>query len=94
MIWKSTAYYNVLHPTFDWDSPALKETWAKFEQCARLMFVGSLSDKTEVQKVSYLLLWIGEKGRDICLTFHYAPGRVAVAATNDVPAAPASPAED
>ena len=71
----------------------VSETWAKFEQHAR-MFVGPLSDKTEIQKVSYLLLWIGEKGRKMFSTFHFAPGLAAVAATNDALAAPASIAED
>ena len=30
-----------------------------------LMFSGPLKTKTEEEKVSYLLLWVGDKGRDI-----------------------------
>ena len=30
-----------------------------------LMFSGPLKSKTEEEKVSYLLLWVGAKGRDI-----------------------------
>ena len=30
-----------------------------------LMFSGPLKAKTEEEKVSYLLLWVGDKGRDI-----------------------------
>ena len=71
------------HPTINWESPALKEAWTKFEQHARLMFAGPLSDKTQPQRVSYLLLWVGEKGRDIFSTFNFAPA---------VPAVPAVPA--
>ena len=71
------------HPTMNWESPALKEAWTKFEQHARLMFAGPLSDKTQPQRVSYLLLWVSEKGRDIFSTFNFAPA---------VPAVPAVPA--
>ena len=34
-----------------------------------LMFSGPLKAKTEEEKVSYLLLWVGDKGRDICHTW-------------------------
>ena len=71
------------HPTMNWESPALKEAWTKFEQHARLMVVGPLSDKTQPQQVSYILLWVGEKGRDIFSTFNFAQA---------VPAVPAVPA--
>ena len=30
-----------------------------------LMFSGPLKAKTEEEKVSHLLLWVGDKGRDI-----------------------------
>ena len=50
------------------------------------MSEGPLNGKTEAQKISYLLLWVGEKGRDIFSTFTSAPG---VAATADAPAIPA-----
>ena len=29
------------------------------------MFTGPLKGKSEEEKVSYLLLWVGDKGRDI-----------------------------
>ena len=67
----------------NWESPALNEAWTKFEHHARLMFAGPLSDKTQPQRGSYLLLWVGEKGRDIFSTFNFAPA---------VPAVPAVPA--
>ena len=60
------------HPTMNWESPALKEAWTTFEQHARLMVAGPLSEKTQPQQVSYLLLWVGEKGRDIFSTFNFA----------------------
>ena len=77
------------HPTMNWELPALKQAWTKFEQDARLMFAGPLSDKTQPlsdkTQVSNLLLWVGEKGRDIFSTFNFAPA---------VPAVPAVPAAD
>ena len=70
-------------PQMNWDSPVMAECWAKSKQHADLMFEGLLSDKTETQEVSYLLLWVGEKGGDIFSTFMFAPG---VAATPAIPA--------
>ena len=64
----------------------MAECWAKFKQHADLMFEGPISDKTDAQKICYLLLWVGEKGRDIFSIFMFAPG---VAATVDAPAIPA-----
>ena len=58
------------------------------------MFTGPLSDKTPLQQVSYLLLWVGERGRDIYSTFTFAPGQPAVPAANAAAAIPAVPAED
>ena len=40
----------------------------KFRGHADLMFSGPLKDKDDSAKVSYLLLWMGEKGRDIYRT--------------------------
>ena len=73
-------------PQINWDSPAMTECWTKFKQHADLIFEGPLIDKTKAQKVSYLLLWVGEKGRDIFAAFTFAPR---VAATADAPTIPA-----
>ncbi|XP_062600865.1 uncharacterized protein K02A2.6-like [Saccostrea cucullata] len=56
-------------PTMDWSSSNLPEAWKKFEQHVKLIFAGPLKEKNEEEQVSYLLLWIGEKGRDIYNTF-------------------------
>ena len=50
------------------------------------MFAGPVSDKTQHQRVSYLLLWVGEKGRDIFSTFNFAPAVPAVPAADGVAA--------
>lgn len=53
----------------NWDSSNLPDAWRKFRQHAELMFAGPLKKMGEEQKCSYLLLWIGEKGRDIFNTW-------------------------
>jgi len=49
----------------EWDSSNLPDAWRRFKQHAELMFTGPLRQKTEAEKCSFLLLWIGDKGRDI-----------------------------
>lgn len=53
----------------DWDSANLPEGWRCLKQHAELIFSGPLQEKREQDKCSYLLLWIGEKGRDIFNTW-------------------------
>ena len=72
-----------LHPTLNWDSPALNDAWTQFKQHARLMFIGPLNNKTEVQTVSYLLLWVGKKGRDIYSTFQFTSRRTTPSAQHE-----------
>ncbi|KAK7877179.1 hypothetical protein WMY93_032102 [Mugilogobius chulae] len=57
--------YGIPAPRMDWDSANLPEAWRRFKQQAELMFSGPLREKEEPDKCSYLLLWIGEKGRDV-----------------------------
>ena len=59
----------VTPPAINWESENLDEEWSKFEEHARLMFLGPLSGKSEKIQCAYLLIWIGEKGRDIFKTF-------------------------
>ena len=56
-------------PLMRWDKSNLPEQWEKFERHARLVFSGGpLKGKEEEEKVSFLLLWVGDKGRDIRYT--------------------------
>ena len=48
-----------------WSGTRPSRRMEEFRQHVELMFSGPLSAKEEEQKCSYLLLWIGEKGRDI-----------------------------
>ncbi|XP_026054529.1 uncharacterized protein K02A2.6-like [Carassius auratus] len=53
----------------DWDSVNLPDAWRRFRQHVQLMFAGPLRDKEEETMCSYLLLWVGEKGRDVYNTW-------------------------
>lgn len=59
---------NTSVPRFDWDTASL-QSWLKFETHVILMFAGPLYGKNEKQQCAYLLLWTGEKGRDIYSTW-------------------------
>ena len=52
-------------PSMRWDDTNLPEQWEKFIRHTALVLSGPLKSKTEDEKVSYLLLWFGGKGRDI-----------------------------
>ena len=43
----------------------LRENWRHFKQHAELMFSGPLKSHSEAEKCNYLLIWSGQKGRDI-----------------------------
>ena len=55
-------------PKMDWDSTNLPEAWKKFQH-VQLIFDGPLKDKDEEIKCKYLLLWVGDKGRDVFNTW-------------------------
>ena len=61
--------FGVPTPRMEWDSSNLPDAWRRFKQHAVLMFTGPLRQKTEAEKCSFLLLWIGDKGRDISNTW-------------------------
>jgi len=52
-------------PCMDWNSVNLFEAFKRFEEHVQLVFDGALSGKTEEVKITYLRLWLGEKGREI-----------------------------
>ena len=56
-------------PNIDWHSGNLPETLRKFRRTCQYIFDGPLAEKDEkikVQILQYLMLWVGEEGRDIC----------------------------
>jgi len=56
-------------PNMNWDSTNLPEPWKKFRQHVDLIFGGPLADKEEHIHCKYILLWIGDKGRDVFNTW-------------------------
>ena len=56
-------------PKMEWSGENLRENWRRFKQHAELMFTGPLKTRTEAEKCSYLLIWSGQKGRDIFNTW-------------------------
>ncbi|CAC5415848.1 unnamed protein product [Mytilus coruscus] len=55
---------SIPQPAINWESTNLVDKWKKFQQDVHvdLIFEGSLADKDEKVKITYLLLWIGDKG--------------------------------
>ena len=56
-------------PVMNWDASNLPEEWQKFKLHVSLIFSGPLKAKTEEEHVSYLLLWVGQRGREIYKTW-------------------------
>ncbi|XP_060593701.1 uncharacterized protein LOC132748167 [Ruditapes philippinarum] len=56
-------------PVMNWQSSNLIEQWQKFKLNVELIFSGPLKSKSEEEKVSYLLLWIGDEGREVYRTW-------------------------
>ena len=52
-------------PQMNWDAPDPITAFARFKQKCQLMFSSVLKDADDEEKVSYILLWSGEKGLDI-----------------------------
>ena len=52
-------------PSLSWSSTNLPEAYRSFRQYTTLIFDGPFANKTEKEKVTYLLIWIGSHGRDI-----------------------------
>jgi hypothetical protein len=55
--------------SIDWQSSNLPEAFEKIERHAKLMFMGPLKGKSEPEQISYLLLWAGDRGREIYSTW-------------------------
>ena len=57
------------NPKFNWDSADLVGEWKAFRQHVEFMFKDPLRAKNEEERCSYLMLWVGEKGRRIFSTW-------------------------
>jgi hypothetical protein len=56
-------------PSMNWSASDLAVEWRRFRQHCEFTFNGPLADKEEARKVAYLMTFIGDKGREIYLTF-------------------------
>lgn len=56
-------------PKMDWDSSNLPDSWDRFQAHVELIFKGPLKDKAEEHQIAYLLLWVGDKVREIHRTW-------------------------
>ncbi|XP_052820412.1 uncharacterized protein K02A2.6-like [Mya arenaria] len=54
----------------DWESKDLPSAFRKFKEHANFMFGGPLNKKSEEAQCNYLMLWVGEKGRQIFSTWN------------------------
>ncbi|CAC5368287.1 unnamed protein product [Mytilus coruscus] len=53
----------------DWEATDLVTAWKSFQQHTEFWFAGPLAKTAEAQKCNYLMIWIGNKGRDIYSTW-------------------------
>ena len=56
-------------PKMDWTSRDVPTAWKAFRQHCEFTFGGPLKRKSEEEKCNYLMIWIGDKGRDIYNTW-------------------------
>ena len=56
-------------PVMQWEGDNLNKNWRRFKQHVELMFTGLLKSRYESERCSYLLIWVGQKGRDIYNTW-------------------------
>ena len=57
-------------PCMDWQAQDLEVAWKSFKQHVEFMFSGPLKAKSEEEKCSYLMIWVGEKGRNMFQTWN------------------------
>ena len=53
------------NPIIDWKAANLTEEWRRFQQHSELMFLGPLKKVSKEEKAAYILIWVGNEGRDI-----------------------------
>ena len=63
-------------PKMDWTSKDLPNAWKAFRQHCEFTFGGPLKRKSEEEKCNYLMIWVGDKGRDIYNTWELTADEV------------------
>ncbi|XP_048747984.2 uncharacterized protein LOC125660191 [Ostrea edulis] len=59
-----------ISPRFNWEAPDLVEEWPTFIQHVGFLIKGPLSSINEEEHCNYLMIWIGDKRRDIHSTWN------------------------
>ena len=59
-------------PEIAWTAQDLHQEWRRFNRQAKCIFEGPLHEKEESMKVSYLKLWVGDKGLHVFEGFTFA----------------------
>ena len=54
----------------DGERQDLEQSWKSFKQHVQFMFDGPLKKKDEEEKCAFLMLWVGEKGRNLFQTWN------------------------
>ena len=54
----------------DWSGGDLPAAWKSFQQHCEFAFGVPLKGKSEEQRCNYLMIWVGEKGRDVYNTWN------------------------
>ena len=56
-------------PAMNWDAGDLPSAWQSFMTHCNFCFKGPLKEKSEEECCAYLMIWVGQKGRDIYQTW-------------------------
>ena len=56
-------------PVINWSATDITDEFQTFKQCCTLIFTGPFSKRTDAEKASFILLWIGQQGVDIYNSF-------------------------
>lgn len=60
-------------PNMNWDSGDLPTAWKNFKTHVDFMFKGPLITKKEEEMCAYLMIWVGDKGREVYGTWTLTP---------------------
>ena len=52
-------------PSMNWESNDLTNAWKTFSTHVDFMFKGPLKEKEEEERCAYLMIWVGERGREV-----------------------------
>ena len=53
------------NPVMNWEARDLPSAWKSFKTHVDFMFKGPLKDKSEEEQCAYLMIWVGQKGREL-----------------------------